>query len=232
MYLQGVSTRKVRKITEERLAATPSRPRRSPRSTSGSTRASPPSPPAGSRSPSPTSSSTPDTSGCAKAASCAPRPSTSRSASTGTGGGRSSASSSLPARAARPGGTFPRRLIARGLHGVEFAVADDHAGLRAALRETLPEAAYQRCYVHFLRNALDHLPRKADETACARLALALRPPRPRRGPRRSRRLADEMGGPLPAPKSCGSSPTPRAASGSSVPSPSKPTRTGSGPTAI
>ena len=27
----------------------------------------------------------------------------------------------------------------------------------------LPEAAFQRCYVHFLRNALDHLPRKADD---------------------------------------------------------------------
>jgi transposase-like protein len=51
----------------------------------------------------------------------------------------------------------------RGLHGVEFTVADDHAGLRAAIREVLPEAAFQRCYVHFLRNALDHLPRKADD---------------------------------------------------------------------
>src|SRR5438309_5844387 len=30
----------------------------------------------------------------------------------------------------------------RGLHGVEFVVADDHAGLRAALREVLAEAAY------------------------------------------------------------------------------------------
>src|SRR5271169_3618347 len=44
-------------------------------------------------------------------------------------------------------------LKARGLHGVEFVEADDHAGLRAALREVLAEAAYQRCYVHFLRNA-------------------------------------------------------------------------------
>ena len=51
----------------------------------------------------------------------------------------------------------------RGLHGVEFVVADDHAGLRAAIREVLTEAAFQRCYVHFLRNALDHLPRKADD---------------------------------------------------------------------
>jgi putative transposase len=54
-------------------------------------------------------------------------------------------------------------LRQRGLCGVEFVVADDHAGLRAALREVLPEAAYQRCYVHFLRNALDDVPRKVDD---------------------------------------------------------------------
>ncbi len=58
---------------------------------------------------------------------------------------------------------FLLRLRTRGLHGVEFVVADDHAGLRAAIREVLTGAAYQRCYVHFLRNALDHLPRKADD---------------------------------------------------------------------
>ena len=54
-------------------------------------------------------------------------------------------------------------LKGRGLNGVEFVVADDHAGLRAALREVLPEAAYQRCYVHFLRNALDYVPRRVDD---------------------------------------------------------------------
>ena len=59
--------------------------------------------------------------------------------------------------------TFLLGLRERGLSGVELVVADDHAGLRAAIREVLPEAAYQRCYVHFLRNALDHLPRKADD---------------------------------------------------------------------
>ena len=51
-------------------------------------------------------------------------------------------------------------LKARGLHGVEFVVSDDHAGLTKAIAEVLPEASWQRCYVHFLRNALDHLPRK------------------------------------------------------------------------
>jgi putative transposase len=58
---------------------------------------------------------------------------------------------------------FLLTLRKRGLHGVELVVADDHAGLRAAIREVLTEAAFQRCYVHFLRNALDHLPRKADD---------------------------------------------------------------------
>ena len=46
---------------------------------------------------------------------------------------------------------------------MEFVVSDHHDGLRKAIREVLPEAAWQRCYVHFLRNALDHLPRKADD---------------------------------------------------------------------
>jgi putative transposase len=54
-------------------------------------------------------------------------------------------------------------LRARGLTGVELVVTDDHAGLRAAIAEVMPEAAWQRCYVHFLRNCLDHLPRKGDD---------------------------------------------------------------------
>lgn len=58
---------------------------------------------------------------------------------------------------------FLARLKERGLSGVEFVVSDDHAGLKRAIGEVLPEAAWQRCYVHFLRNALDYLPRKADD---------------------------------------------------------------------
>jgi transposase-like protein len=55
------------------------------------------------------------------------------------------------------------KLRQRSLHGVEFVVSDDHAGLKRAIQEVLPEAVWQRCYVHFLRNALDYLPRKADD---------------------------------------------------------------------
>ena len=58
---------------------------------------------------------------------------------------------------------FLAGLKERGLAGVEFVVSDDHEGLKRAIREVLPAAAWQRCYVHFLRNALDHLPRKADD---------------------------------------------------------------------
>lgn len=59
--------------------------------------------------------------------------------------------------------TFLEGLRSRGLRGVELVITDDHSGLKQAVMEVLPEAAWQRCYVHFLRNALDHLPRKADD---------------------------------------------------------------------
>jgi transposase-like protein len=58
---------------------------------------------------------------------------------------------------------FLKRLKERGLTGVEFVVSDDHEGLKKAVSELLATAVWQRCYVHFLRNALDHLPRKADD---------------------------------------------------------------------
>lgn len=57
---------------------------------------------------------------------------------------------------------FLLKLKERGLAGVEYVVSDDHPGLKRAICEVLHEATWQRCYVHFLRNALDVLPRKAD----------------------------------------------------------------------
>jgi putative transposase len=64
---------------------------------------------------------------------------------------------------------FCLRLKERGLHGVDLVISDDHAGLRKAIAEVFPEAAWQRCYVHFLRNALDYLPRKADNDCLTEL---------------------------------------------------------------
>jgi putative transposase len=64
---------------------------------------------------------------------------------------------------------FLEGLRGRGLRGVEFVVSGDHPGLKRAITEVLPEAAWQRCYAHFLRNALDHLPRKADDDCLTEL---------------------------------------------------------------
>lgn len=64
---------------------------------------------------------------------------------------------------------FLVRIRERGLRGVEFVASDDHPGLKRAIAEVVPESAWQRCYVHFLRNALDHLPRKADDDCLTEL---------------------------------------------------------------
>jgi putative transposase len=64
---------------------------------------------------------------------------------------------------------FCLQLKTRGLSGVELVISDDHAGLRKAIGEVFPEAAWQRCYVHFLRNALDYLPRKANNDCMTEL---------------------------------------------------------------
>jgi transposase-like protein len=51
-------------------------------------------------------------------------------------------------------------LVERGLSGVLMVIADEHAGLRAAVRKALPEARQQRCTVHLLRNVLANVPRR------------------------------------------------------------------------
>ena len=55
---------------------------------------------------------------------------------------------------------FLESLRDRGLRGVVQVVSDDHSGLTKAIREVVPEAVRQRCYVHFLRNARAHLNRR------------------------------------------------------------------------
>jgi transposase-like protein len=49
------------------------------------------------------------------------------------------------------------QLLQRGLSGVQYVVSDEHSGLVDAIRRFFPEAVHQRCQVHYLRNALDHV---------------------------------------------------------------------------
>ena len=50
---------------------------------------------------------------------------------------------------------FLRKLTRRGLRGVKLVVSDAHEGLKAAVTKVL-NATWQRCRVHFMRNALAH----------------------------------------------------------------------------
>jgi putative transposase len=64
---------------------------------------------------------------------------------------------------------FLLRLKSRGLRGVHLTVSDDHPGLKRAITEALPNSLWQRCYVHFLRNAHDHLPRRVHDDCLVEL---------------------------------------------------------------
>src|SRR5690606_11727941 len=50
---------------------------------------------------------------------------------------------------------FLRSLTRRGLRGVKLVISDAHEGIKAAAAKVL-KATWQRCRVHFLRNALPH----------------------------------------------------------------------------
>jgi transposase-like protein len=53
---------------------------------------------------------------------------------------------------------FLASLTDRGLHGVHLVISDAHKGLKTAIQVTLQGTTWQRCRVHFLRNALATLP--------------------------------------------------------------------------
>jgi len=57
--------------------------------------------------------------------------------------------------------SFIRGLVERGLHGVHLVISDDHGGLVRAVHEQLLGSGWQRCRVHFTRNAQDLVPRSA-----------------------------------------------------------------------
>jgi transposase-like protein len=63
---------------------------------------------------------------------------------------------------------FLRSLADRGLRGVKLVIADDHKGLRAAAAKVF-SATHQRCRVHWMRNALAHVPPKQRPAAVAML---------------------------------------------------------------
>lgn len=55
---------------------------------------------------------------------------------------------------------FFKSLIERGLHAVELITSDAHAGLKEARKACFPGVPWQRCRFHLMRNALAHVPRE------------------------------------------------------------------------
>jgi transposase-like protein len=67
---------------------------------------------------------------------------------------------------------FLKHLKERGLKGVRLIISDACLGLTESAAEYYPDAAWQRCVVHFYRNVFSHVPRpKMREVAAALKAI-------------------------------------------------------------
>jgi len=66
---------------------------------------------------------------------------------------------------------FLRSLMRRGLRGVRLVISDAHEGLKAAAAKVL-KATWQRCRVHFMRNALAHANKTQRRMVSAAIATA------------------------------------------------------------
>jgi putative transposase len=62
---------------------------------------------------------------------------------------------------------FLRELVSRGLRGVRLVISDAHEGLKGAISTVLQGASWQRCRVHFIRNALALVPKSAQQMVAA-----------------------------------------------------------------
>ena len=69
-----------------------------------------------------------------------------------------------------------KQLLERGLSGVELVIADEHAGLAAAVRRFLPEVRRQRCTVHLQRNVLAKVPHRLRKRVAREVAAVFRAP--------------------------------------------------------
>jgi putative transposase len=63
--------------------------------------------------------------------------------------------------------TFLESLKARGLGGLQLITSDDHAGLRAARLAVFGSIPWQRCQFHLQQNAQAYVPRKEMQTEVA-----------------------------------------------------------------
>ena len=86
---------------------------------------------------------------------------------------------------------FLRKLARRGLRGVKLVISDAHEGLKAAIAKVL-SATWQRCRVHFMRNALAHAGKNGRRVVSAFVATAFVQNDAESAKQQWRRVADQL----------------------------------------
>jgi transposase-like protein len=87
--------------------------------------------------------------------------------------------------------TFLKSLVRRGLSGVKLVISDAHEGLKAAIRRVMG-ATWQRCRVHWMRNALAHVPKGQQTMVAAGLRQAFLQADPDEARKVWRQMADQF----------------------------------------
>jgi transposase-like protein len=86
--------------------------------------------------------------------------------------------------------SFLRSLVARGLSGVRLVTSDAHRGLKRAVGTVLVGTSWQRCRVHFMRNALSLVPKAAQQMVGATIRTVFAQPDAVSACEQWRRVAD------------------------------------------
>lgn len=91
---------------------------------------------------------------------------------------------------------FLRKLARRGLRGVKLVISDSHEGIKAAVLKVL-SATWQRCRVHFMRNALAHAGKSGRRVVSAFIATAFAQDDAGTASQQWRKVADQLRAKLP-----------------------------------
>jgi transposase-like protein len=91
---------------------------------------------------------------------------------------------------------FLRKLARRGLRGVKLVVSDAHEGIKASVSKILT-ASWQRCRVHFMRNALAHAGKSGRRVVSAFIATAFAQDDAAAASKQWRTVADQLRPKLP-----------------------------------
>jgi len=91
---------------------------------------------------------------------------------------------------------FLRKLARRGLRGVKLVISDAHEGIKSAAAKVLC-ASWQRCRVHFARNALAHAGRSGRRVVAAFIATAFAQNDADAAKGQWRKVADQLRSTLP-----------------------------------